>query len=83
MTREAGPLPLPGQCFATTDQAARGSQVRLTASGPSLLIPLGMNPRWLLADHLETLAFVLTNPESCRQFTLKDVRLLYLPLESP
>jgi hypothetical protein len=61
-----------------TDTPSEG-WLRLTASGPGLLIPVGTHPRWLLAERLDSLQLVLRNPESCASFRFKAVRLLRLP----
>ncbi|MCY2952106.1 MAG: hypothetical protein NTU53_09025 [Planctomycetota bacterium] len=52
--------------------------VRVWCGGPRLLIPLGAQPRWLLASGVHTLRLRLSNPGACEWFTFGKAELLQL-----
>jgi hypothetical protein len=52
--------------------------VRMYATHPTLLVPLGANPTWLLGEDVGVLSVRLVDPQTCERFAVREVQFLRL-----
>ncbi|WP_020564246.1 hypothetical protein [Methylosarcina fibrata] len=60
------------------DPQSEKTVLRFFGSGKKALIPMGAQPRWLLAERIVSFRLDLLDPNSCRELRLNSVELLKL-----
>jgi hypothetical protein len=76
---KSGPDPVLELYWETkNDPQSENTVLRFFGSGAKALIPVGAQPRWLLAERIESFRLDLQNPQSCSELRLNKVEMLRL-----